>query len=64
MSSVSVHGWGYEGKRKRGKSDDVNGTHFGANSCVCVCSCMCGSMVAGAWLMVGALQQVFEYYYY
>ena len=30
---------------ERGKSDDVNSIHFGADSCVCtcVCSCVCGS---------------------
>ena len=30
---------------KRGKSDDVNSIHFGANSCVCACVWLrpCGS---------------------
>ena len=41
---------GVDGQRsgklgKRGKSDNVNSIHFGANSCVCACvrSCVCGS---------------------
>ena len=52
---------------KRGKSDDVNSIHFGANSCVCVrvcacvCSCVCdsahgsGSMVDGGSAMAAII---------
>ena len=51
---------------KRGKSDDVNSIHFGANSCVCVhvcvLVCVAPPMVVGVWLMAGALRQLFEYY--
>ena len=31
---------------------------------VCVLVCVAPPMVVGAWSMVGALQQLFEYYYY
>ena len=31
---------------------------------VCVLVCVAPPMVVGAWSMAGALQQLFEYYYY
>ena len=43
---------------KPGKSDNINS----GISCVCACVCACGSaqaMVVGAWLMGGALRQLY-----
>ena len=32
-------------------------------ACVCVLVCVAPAMVVGAWLMVGVLSQLLEYYY-
>ena len=42
---------GVDGQDKRGKSDDENNIHFGANSCVC--SCVCGSTHGSARVVDG-----------
>ena len=59
---------GIDGQRsgKLDKRDKSVNVYFDANSCVSafVCSCVCvvPSIVVGAWSMVGALRQLFEYY--
>ena len=57
---------GVDGQRsgkldKQGRSDNVN-SHVRVHVCVLVC--VAPPMIVGAWSMVGAVRQLFEYYYH